>query len=73
MNQDTGGTEYSLEIFNKFHYQQQIANVLEQAIKLKFPLIENLSIEDEEGILNLSFTTGAIKEEVEEFLQELRK
>jgi hypothetical protein len=74
MKEDTEGTEFNeLEIFNKFHYQEQIAHILEHAVKLNFPLIKDLSIYDEEGILNLSFTTGATKEEVEDFLNGLRK
>ena len=62
-----------LERYMEISYNDQIAHTMEQAVKLKFPLIENLSVENEGGILNLSFTGGATKEEVELFLKQFQK
>jgi hypothetical protein len=62
-----------LEEYMEISFTDKIAHVLEQAIYLQFPLIKDLKIGNDNGILNVSFTTGATKQEVEEFLTELRK
>ncbi len=53
-----------------------LIHTIEQAIYLKFPSIENLTVEQSpyhKDIVSLSFSGGATREEVELFLNEFRK
>lgn len=63
----------NLKEYMEISYRHQITTWIEHAIRLEFPLIKDLAIENDNGILHIAFTTGATKEEVESFLDKFKR